>query len=479
MDVIAEHGAGVAVLRRYRRAGEGDESGIGQRIAQVLSVANLISRGRFSDHQCLPVIGGICYGQPEISANFQFGLETVLRPVRFVGNHYDVAALGQHREAVLILARHKFLDGREDDAAGWPVAQLGAQILPGICLHRLLAQQILRQRKHPEQLPVQIVAVSDDDDGRVFHCRFLHNPRGKAGHRDALAAALRMPHHAALVRAAGARCRYHLVNRRPHRMELVITGNLLDQRPVILEQHEEAQVIEQLRRRQNATNQRLQLVELAQRVERQAIYRSPLHEALGIAGKRTQPRLAAIRNDQQFVVLEHIGDLFLVGLNLVVGFPDVGLLVGRVLQLQQHQRQAIDEQNHIRPAGMVRAFDGKLVDRQPLVALRRIGRFGQVDQADEVTARLAIFLVFHRHAADQQFMEMAIGREQRRNTQIEYLLDRILTGRGRNGWIQPVDRSTQSISQNHLLVIPAFRALPVAGYIGPEEWRVTNLRQPA
>ena len=62
VDVVAEHGARVAVFARYRGAGEGDEGGIGQRIAQVLGVAHLISRGRLSGHQCLPVIGGICCG---------------------------------------------------------------------------------------------------------------------------------------------------------------------------------------------------------------------------------------------------------------------------------------------------------------------------------------------------------------------------------------------------------------------------------
>lgn len=92
-------------------------------------------------------------------------------------------------------------------------------------------------------------------------------------------------------------------------------------------------------------DQRFQLIELAQRVKRQTVNRPPLHEAFAVTGKRTQPRLAAIRNNQQFVVLEHIGDLFLVGLNLVVGFPDVGFLVSRVLQFQQYQRQAIHEQD--------------------------------------------------------------------------------------------------------------------------------------
>ena len=192
----------------------------------------------------------------------------------------------------------------------------------------------------------------------------------------------------------------------------------------ILEEHEEAQIVEQLGRRQHATNHRLQLVELTQRIERQAINRPPLHEALGVAGQRTQPCLAAVRNHQQLVVLDDIGNLFLVGLDLVVGFPDIGLLVGRVLQLQQHQRQAIDEQDHIRPAGVVQPFDGELIDRQPAV----LGRVFPVNQANEVTTRFALFLVFHWHTADQQFVEMAIGRKQGRDAEVQHLLERIFFG---------------------------------------------------
>ena len=65
-------------------------------------------------------------------------------------------------------------------------------------------------------------------------------------------------------------------------MELVVAGDLLDQAAVILEQHEEAQVVQQVRRRQHAAHQRLQFVEGAQRIERDAIDGAPGHEALAV-----------------------------------------------------------------------------------------------------------------------------------------------------------------------------------------------------
>jgi len=60
VDVIAEHGTGVAVLAGHWCAGEGHEGRIRQRIAQVLRIANLIggsvARWLFSHLQALAVI---------------------------------------------------------------------------------------------------------------------------------------------------------------------------------------------------------------------------------------------------------------------------------------------------------------------------------------------------------------------------------------------------------------------------------------
>jgi hypothetical protein len=94
----------------------------------------------------------------------------------------------------------------------------------------------------------------------------------------------------------------------------------------------------------------------------------------------------------------------------VEGLPDVGVQVGWVLQLDQHQRQAVDEQHDVGPARVVRPLDGELVDGQPLVA-RWVG---PVDQAHKVAARFAVLLVLHRHAAHQQPVEVAVGGQQHR-----------------------------------------------------------------
>ena len=175
---------------------------------------------------------------------FQLGFKAILRAMCFVGDDHNVVPVGEYREGIFILAGHEFLDSRKDDAAGWPITQLGAQVLPGADLNWLFAQQVLRKGEDTEQLAVEVIAVGDDNDGRVLHRRFLHHAGGKAGHGDALAAALRMPDHATFLTATRARGSNILVDGGAYGVELVIPGDLLNQRAVILEQNEKAQVVE-------------------------------------------------------------------------------------------------------------------------------------------------------------------------------------------------------------------------------------------
>jgi hypothetical protein len=133
----------------------------------------------------------------------ELGLEAVLGAVRLVGDDDDVAALRQQRVGVFVVAGHELLDRGEHDAVRRPLAQQRAQLLAGGGLHRPLAQQVLGQREHAEQLAVQIVAVGDDNAGRVGSRRLAHHAGGKAGHGDAFAAALGVPDHAAFLRSTG------------------------------------------------------------------------------------------------------------------------------------------------------------------------------------------------------------------------------------------------------------------------------------
>jgi hypothetical protein len=192
-------------------------------------------------------------------------------------------------------------------------------------------------------------------------------------------------------------------------------------------------------------------MEPAQRVERIAVNRAPGHEALAVGRERTQQRLAAVGHHQRLVGLEDVRDLRLVGLDLVEGLPHVGVQVGRVLQLDQHQRQAVDEQHDVGPARVIWPSDRKLIDGQPLVA-RRVG---PVHQTHKVATRFAVLLVLHRHAADEQPVEVTVGGQQHRRTQVQYLPDGVLTRRCGHGRVQRDHRGAQAPEQQHLAVVVA------------------------
>ncbi len=395
--------------------------------------------------------------------------------MRLVGHHHDVRALRKHRKSVFILARHELLDGGEDNAATRAVSQFLAQITARSHLHRLLTQQILGQRENAEQLAVQVIAVGDHHDGRVFHRRFLHHPCSEAGHGDALTRALGMPNHPALVRAAWARGADHLLDGCTHGMELVIAGNLLHQPSVILEQHEVAQVVQQHRRLQHATHQRFQLVELAQRVDVHAIDGAPAGKALDICRQRAHACFAAVADHQNLVVVKDIRNLLLVGLDLVECLDQIRMHIRRVLQLQQHQRQAVDEQNDVRPPGMFWPLDTELIDRQPLVG----SRVRPVDQPHEIAARLAILLVLHRHTADQQPVEQAIGGKLNWQAEIDHLLECILTRRQRQQRVEPCDGRAQAHGQDHIAIALTLGVVAVVGDVRAIQVAIANLCQPA
>ena len=86
----------------------------------------------------------------------------------------------------------------------------------------------------------------------------------------------------------------------------------------------------------------------------------------------------AIGDNQDLVVPEEVGDLHLVGLELVERFPDCCALVGRVLEFQDGKRQAVDEDYDVGPASVLAVQHRKLIHRQPVV----LGSVAEVDDLD-------------------------------------------------------------------------------------------------
>ena len=148
--------------------------------------------------------------------------------------------------------------------------------------------------------------------------------------------------------------------------------------------------------------------------------------------------------------------------------------IRRVLQLQQHQRQAVDEQDDVRPARMLGPLDAELVDRQPLVG----PHIGPVDQAYEVATGFAVLLVLHRHTADQQTMEQSIGRQLHRHAQLQHLAQGVLTRHQRDLRVEPGDGRAQAHAQQYIAIARALGIVAVVGDIRSIEVRVAQLTEP-
>ncbi len=135
---------------------------------------------------------------------------------------------------------------------------------------------------------------------------------------------------------------------------------------------------------------------------------APGLEPLPPGSERADARLQAVGDHQGRVHGKQRRQLGLVGLELPPGGPDRGVLVGRVLELDDPERQAVDEQHHVGAARVPVLADGELVDRQEIV----VGGIVEVDDPhlgspdDAYLLRQAIGRsVLHRHAVHQHPVE--------------------------------------------------------------------------
>ena len=158
-DVVAEDGARVGVGEFDGRAREADERRVRQGVAHV--------PGEAVD-------------------------EVVLAAVRLVGDHHDIAAVGQLRVPITSFFRKELLDSGEHHAAllhREPRPKVGA----ARSLDRRLAQQVLTSGERPEELVIEVVPVGQHDHGWILHGRIPGDAPGVEGHREALASTLRVP----------------------------------------------------------------------------------------------------------------------------------------------------------------------------------------------------------------------------------------------------------------------------------------------
>ncbi len=233
---------------------------------------------------------------------------------------------------------------------------------------------------------------------------------GEEDHGEALAAALRVPHDAAAAVAVQARGLDGGGDGGVGGVELVVTGQDLDdvivgiavEDDAVADEVEEAPLVE------HAPEEHFQLQQPGRRGFL-PLDGAPGHEALFGSGEGADAGLQAVRSDQDFVVGEERRNLLLVGLKLLEGLPDGGVFVGGVLEFHDAERQAVDEDHHVWPAVVLTVHDGELIDGEPIVVCRIV----EVHQANEVAGDSASAArVLHRHAVDEHAVEGAVVGDQ-------------------------------------------------------------------
>ena len=125
-----------------------------------------------------------------------------------------------------------------------------------------------------------------------------------------------------------------------------------------------------------------------------------------------------------------------------------------MLQLDDAQRQPVDEQHDVRPAFVLVLDDRELVHREPVVGLR----FVEVEDADLVATNPAVRVdVLHRHAGHDQPMEVAVAGLQRRPGRACQSAQHVVECVGGKVGIELGECGPQAPVQHDLAVIGAFR----------------------
>ena len=97
--------------------------------------------------------------------------------------------------------------------------------------------------------------------------------------------------------------------------------------------------------------------------------------------------------------------LVLVGLELIEGPFEGGILIARVLEFDHGQGEAIDEQHHIRTPVVAALDHRELVHCEPVVSVHIV----EVDQPGDVSADGPVLAGYlDRHALDQIAVEAAV-----------------------------------------------------------------------
>jgi len=342
----------------------------------------------------------------------------------------------------LVVRGLELLDGGADHFPALGLEQI-AQVFDALGLvHR--ADQGFGRHEIVVELIVEVGAVNLDDEGRVAQLGMPAQDADEEDHGQALAGALRVPYHADAPVAVGLGGFHRLFHSEPHGEVLVVLGAFLGD---LLVDHfvddEVAHVVQQPRLGEEALDKSLHRAG-GLGLHRLAIDGFPRREPLEVGAVHALQRGGAVGQDAAGVELEQARDVVQVVLKLVVGAGHVGRFAPRAFQLEDDQRQAVDVDDDVGPAGVC-AFDGELVDDQEVVVLGVV----PVDEVDVLVAVCAVDLIFQLVATGEGLVEVHVALVQRHTVGVAGGGHDFVQGLGQQMGVAPCQVRPQPAHQHH------------------------------
>ena len=196
-----------------------------------------------------------------------------------------------------------------------------------------------------------------------------------------------------------------------------------------------------------------------------AIDGAPGHVALFVGGERADARFYAVGDDERGVGAKQRGDFGLVGFELADGGGKRRVFVAGVFQLQQSERQAVDEKHNV-GAAVLAPFDHReLIDDEPVIGLR----IEKIDQPDFGGDKPAGVFVLDIDALGEETMQAAVFLDEIGRLIIENAADGVSARFLGNGRIDVGDAGFEAFDEDGVLEGGALRGGTVGGNVAAME----------
>ena len=139
-----------------------------------------------------------------------------------------------------------------------------------------------------------------------------------------------------------------------------------------------------------------------------------------------------------------------------------GVFVGGVFQFDDDEGQAVDEEHDVGAFVDAVFDDGELVDDQIVVVFGMV----EVDQPDEIAARVALFLVGDGDAVGEQAVEGFVVGDEVGGVEALDLAQGVEAGGGRNGGIEAGDGGFEAAEEEDIFVAAPFGHAAIGGDVG-------------